>query len=306
MHYYKFNIHDWQSSTRHLTPEEEGVYFRLINYYYDTEKPIPLETQPVIRRLMLGNHVGLVEQILDEFFVKTDLGYEKEKCKEVLKEYKKTAKKNKVNGAKGGRPRKHAASSESQSKPSGFSMGTQMEPTGNPNQEPLTKNHKPLKDNDQPSTDQLFDLFWSAGMRKTAKKDASKVFAKLIATKRQKQEFTDYLINDIQWRLANQQLGFTEMHPTTYLRNERWTDERRQRAAKSNGSKLSLAGRAEEQTRILQARIAAGDFDQRPVGQDDAAISPQMDFSGGRQDEREPAIDGEFYSMVPQDGGPNR
>ena len=44
MHYYKFNISDWKASTSHLTPEEEGIYFRLINHYYDTESPIPLET----------------------------------------------------------------------------------------------------------------------------------------------------------------------------------------------------------------------------------------------------------------------
>ena len=119
MHYYKFNIADWQSSTRHLTPEEEGVYFRLINHYYDTEKPLPLETESVIRRLMLGNSKEIVMQILGEFFVKTDRGYEKEKCNELIKEYRKNSKKNKENGAKGGRPRKDAASKETQSGSSG-------------------------------------------------------------------------------------------------------------------------------------------------------------------------------------------
>ncbi len=84
MHYYKFNVSDWQASTRHLTPEEEGVYFRLINHYYDTEKPIPLETDSVIRRLMLGSHSDIVKLILEEFFVKTEKGYEKEKCKRIV------------------------------------------------------------------------------------------------------------------------------------------------------------------------------------------------------------------------------
>lgn len=143
MHYYKFNIADWQSSTRHLTPEEEGVYFRLINYYYDTEKPIPLETQSVIRRLMLGSHSDKVASILSEFFVKTDRGYEKEKCNELIKDYKKTANKNKKNGALGGRPKKNAASKETQSVTSGMPAKTQNEPKNNPNQEPLTTNQEP-------------------------------------------------------------------------------------------------------------------------------------------------------------------
>ena len=150
MHYYKFNISDWQASTRHLTPEEEGVYFRLINHYYDKEKPIPLETESVIRRLMLGSHAVIVDSILDEFFIKTDKGYEKEKCNELIKEYKKTANKNKKNGAKGGRPKSGAASGESQGKPSGFPDETQIEPKHNPNHKPLTTNQEPITKNQEP------------------------------------------------------------------------------------------------------------------------------------------------------------
>ena len=60
MHYYKFNIADWHLATSHLTLEEEAIYFKLVNFYYDTEKPIPLETQMVIRRLRLGSYVDSV------------------------------------------------------------------------------------------------------------------------------------------------------------------------------------------------------------------------------------------------------
>ena len=142
VHYYKFNISDWQAGTRHLSVEEEAVYLRLINHYYDSEKPIPLETQPVIRRLMLGSHESTVCAILEEFFVKTDRGYEKEKCNELIKEYKKTANKNKKNGALGGRPRNNAASAITQSVTSGMPDETQTEPTGNLNQELKTKNQQ--------------------------------------------------------------------------------------------------------------------------------------------------------------------
>jgi uncharacterized protein YdaU (DUF1376 family) len=140
--YYKFNISDWALHTAHLTLIEEAVYFRLINHYYDSESIIPLETQPIFRRLRLGSDVEIAEQILNEFFVKTDEGFLHNRCDKVLKEYRKTAKKNKVNGAKGGRPKKDAGSSISQDKPSGLTVETQVEPKHNPNYKLITTNQE--------------------------------------------------------------------------------------------------------------------------------------------------------------------
>jgi len=139
MYYYKLNISDWGNSTSHLSLAEEAVYLRLINYYHDKEKPIPLETTAVCRRLRMSDNVEIAQSILDEFFEKTDKGWVHSRCEKDLKEYRKTAKKNKANGAKGGRPRKKAASMETQNKPNGLPDESQ----NNPNQEPLTTNHKP-------------------------------------------------------------------------------------------------------------------------------------------------------------------
>ena len=151
MHYYKFNIADWALHTAHLTLVEEAVYFRLINHYYDTEQPIQLETQPVIRRLRMGNELVIAESILCEFFVKTEKGFIHNRCEALLKEYRKTTKKNRANGALGGRPKKAGVSSETQPKPSGLIVGTQEEPKHNPNQELLTTNHKPLTKENKPT-----------------------------------------------------------------------------------------------------------------------------------------------------------
>src|SRR5690625_1330785 len=68
MNYYQFHIADWALHTAHLTLEEEGVYRRLLDHYYDTELPIPVETQPVIRRLRLRGYEETVALILEEFF----------------------------------------------------------------------------------------------------------------------------------------------------------------------------------------------------------------------------------------------
>jgi len=142
MHYFKFDIATWIQSTRHLTPEEEGVYLRLVNHYYDTEKPLPVEIQPFLKRLQLRGHLDLVNEILTDFFILTEKGWSHNKCNELLKEYHKGAKKNKLNGQKGGRPSKTKASSVTQTEPSGLITETQTEPKHNPNYELVTTNNE--------------------------------------------------------------------------------------------------------------------------------------------------------------------
>ena len=77
-----------------------------------------------------------------------------------------------------------------------------------------------------PITEEAFEVFWSAGMRKLNKKGALKAFQ--AACKRLKadpQEFAQKLADDVRARVKSGQLGFDAMHPTTYLNNERWEDE---------------------------------------------------------------------------------
>lgn len=265
MHYYKFNISDWRSSTSHLSLEEEAIYLRLINYYYAKESIIPLDLTLTLRKLSLINHNDLVLVILDEFFTKTDQGWKKNKCDEILKEYKKTAGKNKKNGAKGGRPSKAVAFSITQEKPTGLIMETQTKPTGNPNQEPLTKNHKPiLKDLDQSKIDPdelnfCFDQFWQSGIRKVNKKKCKPIFIKSINNQKLTPcDFTSLLVKDIRLRISSNQLGFDLLHPTTYLAGERWNDEITQEAnnhGQRNEAKFeTTVDRYARQSRELQAR----------------------------------------------------
>jgi uncharacterized protein YdaU (DUF1376 family) len=130
MHYYKFNIADWHLATSHLSLEEEAIYFRLINYYYDTEHPIPQETQSVIRRLRLGKHSDLVSIVLQEFFILEDGFWHHKRCDDEISQYHDKAEVNQINGKKGGRPKK--TQSVSKQNP---------DITLTKNQEPLTNNH---------------------------------------------------------------------------------------------------------------------------------------------------------------------
>jgi uncharacterized protein YdaU (DUF1376 family) len=129
MYYYKFNIADWHLATSHLSLEEEAIYFRLINYYYDTEQAIPEETQSVIRRLRLGSYSEIVGIILKEFFTLESDGWHHKRCDDEISQYHDKAEVNQINGKKGGRPKK-----------------TQTVTKDNPDIT-LTKNHKPLTKN---------------------------------------------------------------------------------------------------------------------------------------------------------------
>ena len=138
MNYYPHHIGDFNLHTSHLTLEEEGVYRRLLDYYYDTELPIPLETQSVIRRLRLGSHSVTVGLILEEFFHKMDDGWHNNRADFEIEVYQKKAKIAQENGRKGGRPKKNKGI-----KTQSVSVANPAETKSKANQEPITNNQEP-------------------------------------------------------------------------------------------------------------------------------------------------------------------
>lgn len=136
MHYYQFHVGDYLSSTSHLSNEEDLAYRRLLDMYYTSEKPIPLDTQWVARRLRVASEV--VELVLKDFFTQTPDGYTKERCEQEICRYKQLAERNKRNGSLGGRPKTNPVGSQQDT------SGIPEEPSRNLNQEPVTKNQEPL------------------------------------------------------------------------------------------------------------------------------------------------------------------
>jgi uncharacterized protein YdaU (DUF1376 family) len=133
MYYYKFNIADWHLATSHLSLEEEAIYFKLINFYYDSEQAIPLETDSVIRRLRLGSVRDIVGIVLKEFFVLQEDGWHHLRCDDEISKYHYKAEVNQRIGKLGGRPKKTES----------VSVGI-PEITLTKNQEPLTINQEPI------------------------------------------------------------------------------------------------------------------------------------------------------------------
>lgn len=170
MHYYKFEIATWHLHTSHLSLIEEAIYFRLINFYYDTETPIPIETQSVIRRLRLTEYADIVASVLAEFFVLHDDGWHQKHCDQKIIEYHGKAKTNKTNGLKGGRPKNQTE--------------TQSVNSENPD-ETLTKNkelrttNKELQTNNDKKILNGFDEFWSIYDKKVSRAKAEKEWLKI-------------------------------------------------------------------------------------------------------------------------------
>ena len=87
MHYYQFNISDYQSHTKHLTPIEDICYRRLLDWQYLHEKPIPDDIKSICRLLMLRDYQEDVEQILNEFFVLTEDGWINDRAFEEVQKF---------------------------------------------------------------------------------------------------------------------------------------------------------------------------------------------------------------------------
>ena len=85
MHYYQFNIGDYIKNTLHLSAEEDIAYRRLLDYYYDSEQPIPTDIPKVSRRLRMGSDV--IQSVLNEFFELTENGYRNHRADLEISDY---------------------------------------------------------------------------------------------------------------------------------------------------------------------------------------------------------------------------
>jgi len=181
MHYYKFNIADYRKDTGHLSTIEHGIYRQLIDWYYLDEQPIPEETQVVIRRLRLGSdEVNFLRNVLDDFFVLGKTGYTHKRIEVEIKDYQEQVEKNKNNGKLGGRPKKTQVVID----------GLPNESQNNPNQEPVTINHKPIKERQQRGSRLAQDWFLTKAMGDWATQERPDLDVRQVA-----EQFKDYWVS---------------------------------------------------------------------------------------------------------------
>lgn len=79
MHFYQFNIGDYQSHTAHLDPLEDLAYRRLLDWCYLHEKPLPDDIEQVAKMIRMRGHTDCIASVLQEFFQRTEQGWWKER-----------------------------------------------------------------------------------------------------------------------------------------------------------------------------------------------------------------------------------
>lgn len=100
MHFYEFNIGDYAKKTQHLTNEEDLCYRRLLDIYYDSEKPLETTGLATLSRRLRVSEESLTN-VLDEFFPEGRNRHADER----IAAYHTYIKRQKANGSKGGRPK---------------------------------------------------------------------------------------------------------------------------------------------------------------------------------------------------------
>jgi uncharacterized protein YdaU (DUF1376 family) len=93
MHYYQFNIGDYQSHTAHLSEIEDLAYRRLLDWYYLHESPIVDDIPEIARQIRMRTHTESIAIVLQEFFELTKNGWSSIRAnREIAKTGEKSAK----------------------------------------------------------------------------------------------------------------------------------------------------------------------------------------------------------------------
>jgi len=85
MYWYPFNIADYKASTAHLSNEEDIAFRRLLDMYYDTELPIPLDTVWLSRRIRAS--IEAIESVLSDMFERQEDGFHHKRCDAEIVKY---------------------------------------------------------------------------------------------------------------------------------------------------------------------------------------------------------------------------
>ena len=206
MHYYQHHIGDFIKATARLSDSQTIAYLRLLWMYYDTEKPLILDTE--LLAFQIGTSIQDTELLLRTFFILTNEGWKQTRCEEEISSYREFLNKKSMAGRASAEQRKNTRSTPVQQTLNDSSTDVQ-----------LTTNHKPITNiniyNDQ------FEMFWKSYPKKTAKESAKKAWLKIKPN--------DELIAKITKAVKDQKLSDREQqfipHAATWLNAKRWEDE---------------------------------------------------------------------------------
>ena len=222
MFFYNMNIPDYRKDTAHLTHIEHYIYRTLIDQYYSDEKPIADDIKMIMRRLRLftDEDQQMLKNVLSDFFELVDGEYRHKRIDADIEKYQGNAEKNRINGAKGGRPPKN----KTQKNPVGYESVADGLPVVTQN-EPNSKVTNNYETNLKDKTDLFvfpFNLFWDMYDKKNGRKKCEEKYSKLTESEKSliKQSLQAYVSS------TNTDGTFpSRKDPLTYLNGECWNDE---------------------------------------------------------------------------------
>lgn len=226
MNYYKFNIGDYSAATRHLTMLEHGAYRLLMDVYYTTEQPIPLDMKVAARKAgaRTKDEVQAVETVLREFFTETQGGWVHVRCEAEIAFYQQKAETNRVVGKRGGRPKKETQTvSDGNPEKTQTVSGINPQKTLTTNQEPIT--NTPIPPAKTPGAAERFERFWQAYPRKVGKDAAKRAFDKRKPDETLLADMLASITLQCQTEEWRKDGGQFIPHPATWLNQGRWQDE---------------------------------------------------------------------------------
>lgn len=147
MNYYERHLGDYAKDTAHLSILEHGAYTLLLDRYYGTETGIPADQVHRIARARTKEEKEAVDIVLSEFFTLENGIWINHRAEEEIEKARVKIEASRANGKRGGRPKKQTQSkandnpTETQEKPSGFSLGYEIETQPKAHQTPDTRHH---------------------------------------------------------------------------------------------------------------------------------------------------------------------
>ena len=77
MNFYKHYIGDYQRDTGHLSVTEHGAFRLMLDVYYATEKPLPLDRKALYRLLRAESGLDriAIDSVINQFWVETNEGF---------------------------------------------------------------------------------------------------------------------------------------------------------------------------------------------------------------------------------------
>jgi uncharacterized protein YdaU (DUF1376 family) len=126
MHYFQFNIGDYQSHTAHLTEMEDLAYRRMLDWCYLHEKSLPVEISDIARLIRMRSHTDSIASVLREFFESTADGWVNRRVQQEISRFSEKSEK---------------ARQSAKARWDANALPKQSE--CNANQEPITKNQEP-------------------------------------------------------------------------------------------------------------------------------------------------------------------